>query len=573
MCPYTHCIFNHIAHMSNSLHSFNSNETRTKNNNLSLSFSREHNNEISDDNITYSIFLNDSDFDPHLRNNSNDNNNNNNNELNSKSKVVSNSRLYKLVMSNDDIGSNNNDSKNFASLVTLSTGVLNSTYNSESNINLSNSNRNKSINKTNSSNNNLLINIPTSPLDDIINTSNEYFSTSSNVHGRSNDNVLSHLTQPPPVNSQYLKRPSIVNTISTDASSTYRYYYNDDHDNNPMVPTIEEAVQLLKKDYIKVPKPVRIKSEPSLSSIEFEPHEFRIIKKSHNLSYKDNTPSTNQSNKINQINQPVRNSLIDHLIIPSSNNNSPISTRYNPNTNVQVLKSIGSPNNMAISSSKNYDQLNTSIQSPTYRTARMTNSQMDLAVKIPSSDNKDFKPELKQPLSSQIPSSTPVPTPVPTQIASTSDLPPSPTYDSDCDSFSGGDHDMWNNNGICSIQHIDSSSIQSYDSLGKDYEEEEEDAFIYDMFSTSKVMILILIGIVIPPLFFIVALGGNNGMLSDYYLLKLMMKHPQRLGLLQGFIWDVDIKWFRELCFWLGCIETFLIFACVAIGFGVGLTR
>lgn len=560
--------------MSNSLHSFKSNESIKKYNDLSLSFSRKQTNEISDDNVTYSIFLNDSDIEPNLRNNSIDNNSHNK-VLSSNSNIIPNSRLYKLVMSNDDIGSNNNDSKNYASLVTLSTGVLNSTYNSESNINLSVSNNNnnnniitnRSENKNGSSNNSFLVNVQSSPLDDIINSSNEYFSTSSNVHVYSNDNALSGLAQPPPVNSQYKKRPSIVNTISTDASSTYRYYYNDDHNSNPMVPTIEEAVQLLKKDYIRVPRPVRIKSEQSLSSIEFEPHEFRIIKKSHYQS--NNSTPTNKSNKINQIGQPLRNSLIDHLIIPSSNDNSAISTRFNPNTNVQVLKSIKSPNNRVISTSKNNDQINTAMQSPTYRTARMTNSQMDLAIKIPVSNNSDFEPESKQPLSSQVLSSIPTPT----QIASTSDLPPSPTYDSESDCSNDEDNDIWNNNGIYSIQHIDSLSIQSYDSLGKDYKDEDEDIFINDMFSTSKIMMLIFIGIIMPPLFFIVGMGGNNGMLSDYYLLKLMMKHPQRLGLLQGFIWDVDLKWFRELCFWLGCIEMFLILACVATGFGVGLTR
>ena len=578
--------------MSNSLHSFKSNESRKKSNNISLSLSREQDSERNDDDITYSIFLNDSDFEPKLRNTSLDNNIMNSSR--STSNILPNShRLYKFVLSSDDIGSShksniNKDSKNHASLVTLSTGVLNSTYNSDSNVNLSTSNNQPENNVKNSSsntgsgtcNNNFLINVQSSPLDDIINSSNEYFSVSSQMNLQSDNNSSSHNYQQqpllPPVQGKFIKRNSIANTLSTDASSTYRYYYNNDRDNSHMVPTIEEAVQLLRKDYITVPKPVKIRSEQSLSSIEFEPHEFQIIKKSHNNNINNNNNNNNhtstitdESGKINRINQPIRNSIIDHLIIPSSDHNSPISTPLKPNSNIQVLKSIGFPNNVIVSSSKDANQINSTVQTPNYRTMRMTNSQMDLALEIPSIDNSNFKPQLTQ--SSSIVTS---PTPTPTQIASTSELPPSPTYDSETDTSNDGDDDaMWHSSQAYPIQHIDSSSMQSYDSYGKEEYDTEDDGVINDMFSTSKIMMLILMGIVIPPLFFLVALGGNNGVLSDYYLLKLMMKHPQKLGLLQGFIWDIDLRWFRHLCFWIGCIETSLILACVAIGFGVGLTR
>lgn len=51
------------------------------------------------------------------------------------------------------------------------------------------------------------------------------------------------------------------------------------------------------------------------------------------------------------------------------------------------------------------------------------------------------------------------------------------------------------------------------------------------------------------------------------------MNYEHRIGLLKGFEWDIDVQWFRTLCFVLGCIEMLAIFASIGIGFGVGIIR
>ncbi|EJS42586.1 bud8p [Saccharomyces arboricola H-6] len=114
------------------------------------------------------------------------------------------------------------------------------------------------------------------------------------------------------------------------------------------------------------------------------------------------------------------------------------------------------------------------------------------------------------------------------------------------------------------IQHIDTASIHSFDS--------EHNGF-KDVYSIESIAVVILCCIVVPPLFFIIGCGTRNKMVSDYRLMKLLMNKEHRAALLQGFVWDADLRWFRILCLILGAAEAMIVFAGIAIGFGVGITR
>ncbi|CAI4063289.1 hypothetical protein SUVZ_07G2810 [Saccharomyces uvarum] len=113
------------------------------------------------------------------------------------------------------------------------------------------------------------------------------------------------------------------------------------------------------------------------------------------------------------------------------------------------------------------------------------------------------------------------------------------------------------------IQRIDTSSIQSYDSETHGFSE---------VYSISRIIITLCTCVLIPPLFFFFSMDGNSG-ISNYRLMRMIMNHEHRIGLLKGFEWDIDLKWFRKLCFILGCIELLAIFAGIGIGFGVGINK
>ncbi|CAI4047218.1 hypothetical protein N7582_004017 [Saccharomyces uvarum] len=114
------------------------------------------------------------------------------------------------------------------------------------------------------------------------------------------------------------------------------------------------------------------------------------------------------------------------------------------------------------------------------------------------------------------------------------------------------------------IQHIDTASIHSFDSGQSRFK---------DVYSIASILIVIMCCIVVPPLFFIIGCGSRNKMVSDYRLMRLIMNKEHRVALLQGFIWDVNLRWFRTLCLALGAAETMVVMAGIAIGFGVGITQ
>lgn len=74
------------------------------------------------------------------------------------------------------------------------------------------------------------------------------------------------------------------------------------------------------------------------------------------------------------------------------------------------------------------------------------------------------------------------------------------------------------------------------------------------------------------PLFYIIYYAGRGGM-SDEQAERLILKDAYLQDPLRGFYWDVDITWFKKLCFYLGTVELFLVIACICIGFAVGLSK
>ena len=108
-------------------------------------------------------------------------------------KNLKSSILYKFILSTDEINSTGknfifNNSKNQSSLSTLSTGILNSTENLRSEINnFSNSKNEKVLDGHVNRHRDVpqLINIQSSPLDNLIQTSDEYFTAISSLSSTS----------------------------------------------------------------------------------------------------------------------------------------------------------------------------------------------------------------------------------------------------------------------------------------------------------------------------------------------------------------------------------------------------
>ncbi|CCK70145.1 Bud9p KNAG_0D03990 [Huiozyma naganishii CBS 8797] len=114
-------------------------------------------------------------------------------------------------------------------------------------------------------------------------------------------------------------------------------------------------------------------------------------------------------------------------------------------------------------------------------------------------------------------------------------------------------------------QRIDSSSMESL---------KLQDCSFKDIFDPAKVCLVLVAGLLVPPSLFIVYFCKGDGMLgSDYNVLRLILNANHRAAVLKGFIWDIDVDWFRNWCLLLAILETLLVLAAVAIAFGVGLTR
>lgn len=556
--------------MTDSVHSFKFNVDANHIDDSSIDSLRDQVNGNADENVTYSIFLNESDLALKTRNGGISN-------INDQSqKKLKSSRLYKFILSTDEVNSNEknvakNDSKNYSSLITLSTGVLNSVENSGSDINILSNSQIKekvSIYVSKSINSLPLVDVYSSPLDNLIQTSDEYFtaisssSPPSKIQG--SDDMDFPLMSSTPRHNRFINKDS-----PSSRTSKYKSLFNK---NNQMNTKIDEAVELLRNDYIAKPQTIKIRSEPSLSSIDFEPHDFRITKRFREKNKEDtkvsvddqliSNRSTEYNSKMDKIGKPLKTSLFNNIIVPSNKDDSSVWNPYTQNIgdNVKTLDNVDDPLDNVISP---IDSSSEVIKA--HFTSHLQNDHI-LSVDIPNIINSDFKPQ--NTLSSSIVTSVAPQT----QISSVADLPPSPTYESANDNISGEEDNYvtWNEYNSFPIQHIDSSSIKSFDLVrGKEYDEDIDT----NLFSLMRILMLMFIGIMIPPIFFLVAFGENSNLLSDYVLLKLIIKRSKKVFLLQGFIWDIDLQWLRRLCLWLGIMELFFLLACIAIGFSVGLTQ
>ena len=110
-------------------------------------------------------------------------------------------------------------------------------------------------------------------------------------------------------------------------------------------------------------------------------------------------------------------------------------------------------------------------------------------------------------------------------------------------------------------QRINNSSVESFDSETLEFK---------DIYSVRRIIVTISLCIICPVIFFMIALGSRAG-INDYRIMKMILNDEHRIGLMKGFIWDVKVAWFRNLCLWLGVIEIMIIGACIGIGVGVGI--
>ena len=326
------------------------------------------------------------------------------------------------------------------------------------------------------------------------------------------------------------------NKATSQVQDTYSFSsvrYDDD-----LVPSIEEAVEVAKN---RVPNS---RLNDDFSDKAFIPHEFQIPKKAWNRQ------SVNESPKIRT---PRNHSLLIDILKPFEAADLANDQRSYP----AVLKNT-------IHSSALYDS---TIEYP--RTRTQDQRQMDIneisSEKIPDpqvplgiamdtignpnlSYEKEYQSNVEAGLASGVDKGNDAIKEyqyqkIPQQIDQ--------DWQSNCQM-----HTM-------PIQRIDSSSIRSYDSQIYGFSE---------IYSIPRVLITLCVCLFVPPLFFFFSVNGESG-ISNYRLMRMIINYEHRIGLLKGFEWDIDVRWFRTLCFVLGCMEMLVIFAAIGIGFGVGITR
>lgn len=92
----------------------------------------------------------------------------------------------------------------------------------------------------------------------------------------------------------------------------------------------------------------------------------------------------------------------------------------------------------------------------------------------------------------------------------------------------------------------------------------------WQKFSIWRILLVFFGCILVPPFFFMMAAGQKAGF-SDLRITKLITHRDYRAKVWKGFLWDIDVRWFRRLCLVMGIIETLGVFAAIAVGFGVGV--
>ncbi|AAS51035.1 ACL193Cp [Eremothecium gossypii ATCC 10895] len=90
------------------------------------------------------------------------------------------------------------------------------------------------------------------------------------------------------------------------------------------------------------------------------------------------------------------------------------------------------------------------------------------------------------------------------------------------------------------------------------------------LFSIPRVMLILFFGLFIPPLLFMIG-GGTYSGVSDRILIKMIIHKAHRHKADRGYLWDVDVRWFRRLAIAVGVVELLTIIALIGVGFGLGL--
>lgn len=313
-------------------------------------------------------------------------------------------------------------------------------------------------------------------------------------------------------------------TSSSYSSSSYPY-------DDQVEPNIEEAVKLLKRE-VGITSPQVNYVQPNFGR-EFKPHEYKLPRKISQTSLAIETDFSENLAQRKVPKAPHSPSLLNNILVPtvSDSNNVGIPALRAVSGNHKPLQSTMVKRNSAGLAGKfpgNFSTekvLNVPQRARLARITKLTNSQVDMAVETlreyrnpqPYNDVPDLEVTAGRGLSTF------------------SDTMP--------------------------IQHIDSSSVRSYDS--------QKNTFL-DIYSIPRMTCVLLCCLVIPPFFFMIAVGAKGG-ISNYRLMRMIMNLNHRVGLLKGFVWEIDVQWFRTLCLLLGSLETLCVLACIGVGFGVGL--
>lgn len=353
------------------------------------------------------------------------------------------------------------------------------------------------------------------------------------------------LLYPSEVNHSNSKEKSRIETSDDNRSSYHRRsYFSSEAEQSQIINehsltieqrnagNFEEAVKLLQQEAEE--NDIRIfPSNPISSGDDFQPHEYNIIKKASKTSLKVDTALA-QIPLPKRVDKPAQSpSLLNKILVPSSENDTKIE--------IPALRAVSGSVNASpkVATLETFDA--TAPIAPERarikKITRISDSQIDLAVNLlqeyrtdihaysndidlEANGNAVAKKVSMAGSSSRAPSIIPMP-----------------------------------------IQHINSSSIHSFDS-GKSQ--------FYEIYSVPRILGILICCFIVPPLFFMISVGSKGG-ISDYRLMRMLMNQSHRIGMLKGFIWDVDVGWFRNICFVLGVIETLGILACIGSGIGIGI--
>lgn len=312
------------------------------------------------------------------------------------------------------------------------------------------------------------------------------------------------------------RRSSGDSSVRTVATAVLLEGSNSSGDNgystaNEREPNIEDAVRYLRREVAAtVP---RLSYGIASTDCGFEAHEYNLPRK---VSESSSEPETAGRSKA-----PHSPSLLSNILVPSPQKTCP--------RTIPVLRAVSGshiihpqtwePKKRSIAPVAKVQQ---TVLAPPERAriAKMTESQMDLTLSTLQEYQKDLEATAGRGINTE-------------------------------------------NSGM-PIQHIDSTSIRSFDS--------QEHKF-YDIYSMTRILTVITVCLVVPPLFFMIAAGEQGGGVSNYRLMRLIMNSNHRAGLMKGFIWDVDVHWFRYLCLSLGIVETMCIMVGIGCGIGIGRRR